>query len=267
MTRAAAGEDPAPPAHLAEIRWLTAFIDRPVTSFDAAANFWTAVTASKLSPCRGQHDEFATLLPHGGDPYLRIQRVGTGGGSHLDVHVDDLWSFAEHALTLGAQEIRRCDDVVVLRSPAGFVWCAVPHEGERDRPAAVPAGASGAFHLVDQLCIDVPSSRYEDEYGFWADLTGWTLNRSSLHPEFHWLTRPQGCPLRVLLQQRNDEAPASAHLDLASTDVGQVVAEHVRLGAVVDAVFPHWTVLVDPSGSRYCVTARNPTTGALTQHT
>ncbi len=75
------------------VRWLTAFIDRPGENFDETVRFWASVTGSSMSPTRGEHDEFATLIPPDGDAYLRVQRVAEGpGGSHLDVHVDDIAS-------------------------------------------------------------------------------------------------------------------------------------------------------------------------------
>ena len=70
--------------------WLTAFVDRPADRFDAAAAFWATVTESVVSPARGADGEFVTLAPADGDANLRLQRVGTGGGIHLDLHVDDV---------------------------------------------------------------------------------------------------------------------------------------------------------------------------------
>jgi hypothetical protein len=101
--------------------------------------------------------------------------------------------------------------------------------------------------------------------GFWARVTGWELRRSTLRWEFAYLVRPDWCPLRLLLQRRRDEGPARAHLDLASSDVASAVDHHVRQGASVEAVFEHWTVLSDPAGSPYCITARDPLTGVITR--
>ena len=51
---------------------------------------------------------------------------------------------------------------MVLRSPAGVVFCLVPWHGEAVRPRAVtwPAGHTSA---VDQLCVDVPAGLFEAE--------------------------------------------------------------------------------------------------------
>ena len=49
------------------IGWLTAFVDRPAPTFEAATAFWLAVTESTLSPRRGATGQFATLVPGSGD--------------------------------------------------------------------------------------------------------------------------------------------------------------------------------------------------------
>ncbi len=78
---------PAPRVEGVCIGWLTAFVDRDGVTFNEAVRFWLAATGSTLSTPRGDHTEFATLVPFDGDAYLRVQRVDVGGGSHLDLHV------------------------------------------------------------------------------------------------------------------------------------------------------------------------------------
>jgi Glyoxalase-like domain len=245
------------------VRWLTAFLDRPASSVDTATDFWTRVTGSSLSPVRGDRGEFATLLPPDGDAFLRVQTLVAGAGrSHLDVHVDDVPAAAGHAVALGASAQPR-DGYVELASPAGFVWCLVPADGASRRPA--PQRRDGVASLVDQLCLDVPPAAFETECAFWAAVTGWSLLRGS-RPEFAVLARPEGMPLRLLLQRLDDDPPggaASGHLDLACTDVAREVALHRAWGADVVATFPAWTTLRDPSGVLYCITRRDPLTGTL----
>ena len=57
------------------VRWMTAFLDSPEETAGASERFWSAVTGSRVSPRRGRRDEFATLLPEHGDPFLRVQQV------------------------------------------------------------------------------------------------------------------------------------------------------------------------------------------------
>jgi hypothetical protein len=89
------------------IRWILAFIDRPLDRFDQAATFWTTVTDSRLSMRRGSDGEFATLLPPSGHPSLKLQGVRGRGGVHLDLEVNDVPAAIDQALGLGARVSRR----------------------------------------------------------------------------------------------------------------------------------------------------------------
>ena len=118
------------------VRWLTAFIDLPAPVFDEGGAFWAAVTGYTLSGRRGDHEQFVTLLPDEGDAFLRLQRLGTGpAGCHLDLHVDDVAATRLQATSLGASVKHDHGSYVVLASPAGLSFCAVPHRGEAERPS------------------------------------------------------------------------------------------------------------------------------------
>lgn len=244
------------------VRWLTAFIDRPTMEFDAATRFWRDVTSSTLSLFRGAHGEFATLLPPSGDAYLRVQRVHSRpGGSHLDVHVDDVTSAAAETSALGATVRRAADALVVAESPAGGLFCLVEYDGESTRPA--PREVGGSQLLVDQMCLDVPAHRFDAESAFWAALTGWEYRDSRVAREFGWLQRPTSMPLRLLLQRCGDDHVASCHVDIASEDRHAHASWLESLGSRRVAEFRHWIVLADPAGVEFCVTGRDPRTGLL----
>jgi len=243
------------------IRWLSGFIDRRDDAFDPAVAFWMAITQSTLSTRRGGEDELATLLPADGDAFLRVQRVKEGGGCHLDAHVDDVDEFIGRAAEAGAEI--HAGAPVIVRSPSGFDCCVVGHHGESARPKPVLL-PTGTMHLVDQLSIDIPGDRFDDECRYWAAITGWELCRSAVRDEYRYLERPAEMPLRLLLQRRDDQdGCARGHLDLAADNVTEVVGLHRSLGARVHSVFEHWTTMLDPAGFPYCVTRRDPRTGAL----
>lgn len=254
-----------------EVKWLTAFLDVPGAVHAATVGFWTAATGSTLSPVRGDHGQFATVVPADGDAYLRIQRIDDGAaGCHLDVHVDDVAAAQREAVALGATVTATlADGFQILSSPGGSTFCVVAHHGEsvRPRPPEVRVdrrNGTSCTALVDQLCLDVGADRFDDECTFWSTFTGWEL-RPSL-PEFRSLLRPAGQPLRLLIQ-RLDDPPAAgagrAHLDLSCADVAAAAEVHQVLGASVEKVNPYWTTMVDPAGLRYCLTARNPVTGLI----
>lgn len=226
------------------VRWVTGFLDTPSR---VAEPFWQTVTGSVLSPRRGPGGAFATMLAPDGDAYLRVQVVGDGPArAHLDLHVEQVPAQARRAVALGAVVVRDEGDLVVLRSPADLPFCLVAWQGEAVRPA-------GGRSLVDQMCLDVPVAGFDAEADFWAGLTGWA-RRAGSRPEFDVLQRPEGMPLRLLLQRV--DAPAGMHLDLACTDRAAEVAWHERCGARVVGVFERWTTLRDPAGRAYCVTDR-----------
>ena len=143
------------------------------------------------------------------------------------------------------------------RSPAGL-GVASPEVSEplshRPPPATWPGGLRS---VVDQVCLDVGPSAYDEECAFWQTVTGWELTETDA-PEFRRLTGPPGQPLQLLLQRLDDEQPAGAHLDLAADDREAEVARHVALGATEVGPGRGWTVLRDPAGARYCVTSRPP---------
>lgn len=247
---------------------MSAFLDYAPEDHDAGVMHWVMLTGYGLSARRGDHGEFATLIPNDGDPivsdadsFLRLQRLADGPSRiHLDLHVGDVAAAATHAVSLGAVELAD-HGYRVLQSPGGFTFCFVSEPAAR-RPA--PSGWRGGQHsLLDQVCVDVPQMHWDREPDFWASLTGWDLDQGR-HPQFAFLRRPEGQPLRILLQRLDDpEGDVRAHLDWATTDRSAEVARHVAAGSTVVAEHDLWTVMRGP-GSIYCVTDRDPTTGMLT---
>ncbi|WP_328750432.1 VOC family protein [Streptomyces sp. NBC_00285] len=239
-------------------RWTYAFVDRPVARFAQACDFWTTVTGTRLSEFRGGRREFVTLLPEDADSCVKLQAVASGpGGAHLDFPVDDVREFARSAEALGARVVADQGTLVVLRSPAGQLFCTEPWRGQSTRPPVIHGSR------LDQVCLDVPPSLHSAEVAFWsALLPDWDSVAGSL-PEFHVLKPPPGLPIRILLQRLGDERPVAAHLDLACADIESTRAEHERLGAEFVARHRNWTVLRDPAGGLYCLTRRDPETGGL----
>ncbi|MCT7353498.1 VOC family protein [Streptomyces sp. 15-116A] len=240
------------------IRWTYAYIDRPAAHRARTTRFWTAVTETRLSASRGDEGEFATLVPDGADPCVKLQAVGSGGGgAHLDLCAEDVPEFAATALRLGARTVAEYDGWSVLSSPAGQLFCAVPWEGEAVRPGIVHGSR------LDQVCLDTPPSLWGAEVAFWSALLPHWKSRPGSRPEFHVLAPPAGLPVRVLLQRLDDERPPSAHPDLACADIAGTRARHEEFGATFVAAFAHWTVMRDPAGGLYCLTGRDPETGGL----
>lgn len=245
------------------IRWTSLFVDRPRERFAAAAEFWTAVTGTGLSPRRGSYGEFATLLPDAAvaDPYVRLQGVGAWDdgtrGAHPDFHVEDVAAFAARAVAEGAEIVVEYDDYVVLASPGGQAFCAVEWHGESRRPD------THAGTRLDQICLDITPEIYEKETAFWSAVTGWPLLIAP-RAEYRAVQAPDGqLPIRLLLQRLDEPREAGAHPDLSAADRAASTVAHEALGATVVGVFEHWTVLRDPAGGLYCLTDRDPETSLL----
>jgi hypothetical protein len=257
------------------IRWLWAFVDRPLGRFDEAAAFWCAATGTKLSERRGEDGVFATFLPQDADPWLKLQGVHDGGGAHLDIEVDDVdavthAALEEHGATLVRREGVRLS---MLRTPGGQPFCVTrwdgrPRRGGGAADAAADANTQRVAGRVDQLCFDIAPEAFEREAAFWSGFTSWPLEHYA-SSEFTRLAVPGEMPIHILLQRRQDRgAPSAAHLDLAcGTEVARVRTRHEALGARWVADGKHWQVMRDPAGGLYCLTERDPRTGRLSTPT
>ena len=206
-----------------------------------------------------EHGQFATLVPSD------RQRLPAGPAAgrrrpriHLDLHVDDPPLPRPRRPSSGRPSSPSpYDDVAILRSPGGFVFCFVPEGGgERPAPSTWPDGHTS---YVDQVCLDIPPSRYDAELDFWHALTGWRRRDPRPGSEFGRLTPGPDQPLQLLLQRLDDEQDAvTAHLDWSASDHEAELAAHQAAGAEVQGRCEHWTVLRDPAGLTYCVTRRRP---------
>jgi hypothetical protein len=245
------------------VKWLSAFVDVPVASAEHNTVFWEQALGYTRSPVRGENDEFLTLVPPTGDPFLRMQRTGDSSGRiHLDVHASDEVAMVARAQSLGAR-VMAAPGCVIMQSPAGLTFCVVNDRGEARRPTPIPG-----FGLVDQVCIDVPASWFDLECSFWSALTEWELRVGALS-EFSYLERPPEMPLRLLMQRLGDDDTANtarAHLDLAcGSHVDAISASHEQLGATVVRRHQYWTTMRDPAAMAYCLTGRDPVTGMRPQ--
>ncbi|MER5551784.1 VOC family protein [Streptomyces sp. NPDC002793] len=241
------------------IRWTYAFIDRPAAAAGRAAAFWSAVTGTRVSTPWGERGEFTTLLPGGADACLAVQSVGGAGGAHPDLAVEDMPAFTALACRLGAEITARETELTVLRSPGGQPFCVVPWRGQKRRPPIL-AGPGIATSRLDQLCLDVSPAVFDAEVAFWAGLTGWDA-RPGDHREFHVLRPSQDLPVHLLVQRLEEPRAASAHLDVACSDLAAGRTRHEARGAEFVREGDGWTVMRDPAGGLYCLTGRDPVTG------
>jgi hypothetical protein len=241
----------------ADIRWIVAVIDRPRLQLPQAATFWATVSGTVTQ--KPKYDRFIELRRDQTDDWLLVQGVLDGPGSaHLDFSVNDPDRFTQRALSAGATVIAEHDSWLVLTSPSGLPFCVAAWKGEYRCPAPVQR-PGGEISRVDQVCLDLPPSAYGTEATFWPALTGWPLGTRGT-PGRSQLRSPSSIPIRVHLQRLSEERPTSFHLGIVTSAIAAVKAWHESLGATFASVTPHGTVLLDPTGTPYCLTEGNAST-------
>ena len=102
-------------------------IDAPAATHDATRAFWGGVTGTE--PDVGESGTYANVGTLGGGIKLETQRLGSNDDTarvHLDVEADDVDAEVARLVGLGATVLERTDDWVVLRDPAGLLFCVVP---------------------------------------------------------------------------------------------------------------------------------------------
>jgi Glyoxalase-like domain len=101
-------------------------IDLPDASFDATSAFWAGALSKTVR--RGtNHPDYAVIEGGVGGLTALLQRVGDDTPRiHLDVHTDDVAAEVTRLCALGAKEVGRHDEWVILADPSGAVFCVVP---------------------------------------------------------------------------------------------------------------------------------------------
>ena len=214
------------------------FLDLP-DSAPEARDFWVAATGWSLSESRGESGQFATLLPPEGDSWVKVQTVPGEGGVHLDLDSSDREESVRRSLALGATHAWTYADVVVHRSPGGFVFCHTLTSGSASGPPVEGA-------VLDQVCLDIPPRLWEAEVVFWSALLGRPAVPGE-RAEYAFLEADG--QLRVLLQRLDSDGPrVTGHPDFAVADRPAETERHVGLGARFVDSFDRWTVLEAPGG-------------------
>ncbi|MFD7074426.1 VOC family protein [Nocardioides sp. NPDC059952] len=240
--------------------WFHLFLDVPREQWEEAVGFWSAATGWALSAPRGEDGQFLTLVPQEGDAWLKMQAIAdTTPRIHLDLDAFDRAVAVERSESSGASPAWTYEDVPVMRSPGGLLFCHTLPEGSHPHFAR-----SEPERVLDQVCIDIPRSRWAQEVAFWAEVTGRTPEPAKT-PEFVRLADPDPHGgLRILLQRLEDEdGEVRAHPDLAVAHRATETCRHEALGAETVGVFEWWTVMRAPYGQIYCLTDRDPVTGRV----
>jgi hypothetical protein len=104
-------------------------IDVPSGQHADEVAFWSGATGNELPQLSHPEYHGARLTP---TLVLLVQELGDGAPRvHIDIHTDDVGAEVARLTALGATEIERVDDWVVMRDPAGLPFCVVQAPPDR----------------------------------------------------------------------------------------------------------------------------------------
>lgn len=240
---------------MTQIRWINLVLDVPAHAMPGALEAWQRITGCTASEPLDDPAQTRIMVPAAGASWLKVRTLaGDVPRVHMELLVDDVEQAVDEALALGATRHEQGDGAVVLRCPSGVRFAVAPWRAGADTTMVRDVDS-----LVDQICLDVPSKQFADSVRFWSSFTGWP-EAPGHYAQFTALRRPDDIPVRIAFQ-RVGMGEASGHPDVAARRPLQTRRDHEAMGAVVDEVRERWTIMVGPSGMRYCITERDPRTG------
>ena len=118
-------------------RLCAALVDAPAETYDATLRFWGGALGRPDAAPDPEDPDYTAL----GTPIPRfqfmVQRAGAPARIHLDIETDDIEAEVARLTALGATEVERIKTWVVMRDPAGLLFCVV-----RPQFPDFPAGAT-----------------------------------------------------------------------------------------------------------------------------
>jgi len=118
----------------------TIVIDVPEQAHERTRDFWAAALGA--SARRGtKYPEYHVLEHAAALGTVMVQDVGTAPARvHLDIESSDVEAEVTRLVGAGAEVVERQETWVVLRDPAGLLFCVVPGEGEQFEAQAKDVG-------------------------------------------------------------------------------------------------------------------------------
>lgn len=108
----------------------TIVVDTPSEDHARVRDFWTAALGATAR--RGvTYPEYHVLENAAASGPVMVQDVGTAPARfHVDIESDDVDAEVTRLVAVGATVVERHDNWVVLRDPAGLLFCVVPAEAD-----------------------------------------------------------------------------------------------------------------------------------------
>jgi predicted enzyme related to lactoylglutathione lyase len=111
-------------------------LDFAPEDFQAGTDFWAAAVGAEQER-DPQDPDYTELRGHPGDLAILTQRLGDGPSRiHLDIEADDVDAEVARLRQLGATEVERISSWVVMRDPAGVLFCVINAQDGFDAAAA-----------------------------------------------------------------------------------------------------------------------------------
>jgi hypothetical protein len=102
-----------------------ALVDVPADVYERTVAFWGGAVGKADAAPDADDPDYADL----GNPIPRmqfmVQRVGAPARVHLDIETDDVDAEVARLEALGATQLERVKTWVVMRDPAGLLFCVV----------------------------------------------------------------------------------------------------------------------------------------------
>ena len=115
-------------------------IDAPDDVFAKTRDFWGSVLLAEPRQVK-EHPEFTGLVGPAAMSWVGLQNVGAASARlHLDIETDDVDAEVRRLVTLGAEIVGQGRAWVVLKDPAGLLFCVVPYESPwfEERARVIP---------------------------------------------------------------------------------------------------------------------------------
>ena len=106
-------------------------IDCQTEDVQTAAQFWSAALGMPLRQLPDTEGEsYVRLLDPNDALHIEVQAVSHPSRVHLDIESDDIEAEAERLKKLGALEITRVHNWIVMQAPTGQRFCIVRNQSE-----------------------------------------------------------------------------------------------------------------------------------------
>lgn len=102
-------------------------VDVPKSDFEATTTFWSGALGTRVEQPHGDAGEYRVLGWVVPGIHMEMQSIGGSARVHLDIESDDIEAEVARLMTLGANELERHQDWVVMTDPAGLPFCVVPN--------------------------------------------------------------------------------------------------------------------------------------------